>query len=192
MAFITPVFGSSFAARQRISTSRCLSRPRLYTAIRASIETEVSQKMKEAMKAKDPATLNALRGIRAAFLTALKEEGAGDKLSDEQAITQLRKLAKMRKESISMFKEGGRDDLAEKEELELNVIEQWLPTLASEEVVEGWAKEAIEKTGASKPGDMGKVMGYVFLLFPQRRFVALNKFANHSFLAAISLSFRAS
>lgn len=128
-------------------------------AVKASIEQEVSQKLKEAMKSKDAARLKALRGIRAAFLTASKEAGAGDSLSDEVAIAQLRKLAKMRKESITMFKEGGRDEMADAEEQELAVIEQWLPSLADAEQTTIWAKEAIEKTGASKKGDMGKVMG---------------------------------
>lgn len=111
------------------------------------------------MKSKDKDALRALRGIRAAFLTASKEAGAGDKLSDDVAMKQLRKLAKMRCESIAMFREGGRDDLADAEQKELEVIEHWLPSLASEEQTTAWAQEAIEKTGASKKGDMGKVMG---------------------------------
>ncbi|CAN8067313.1 unnamed protein product [Agarophyton chilense] len=128
---------------------------------RASIEQEVSQKMKEAMKKKDTASLKALRGIRAAFLTALKQEGAGDSLPDNIAVEQLRKLAKMRKESIEMFKKGGRDDLADGEKAELDVIEQWLPTLANREQTLVWAKEAIKKVGAKKSGEIGKVMGVI-------------------------------
>lgn len=126
---------------------------------RASIENEVSQKMKEAMKAKDKDSLKALRGIRASFLTALKEPGAGDTLPDDVAMAQLRKLAKMRKESIVMFRQGGRDDMADAEQKELDMIEQWLPSLADAEQMTVWAQEAIEKTGASSKGDMGKVMG---------------------------------
>ncbi|CDF40773.1 unnamed protein product [Chondrus crispus] len=122
---------------------------------RASIETEVGQKMKDAMKSKDKDALRALRGIRAAFLNALKETGSGDTLPDDVAMTQLRKLAKMRTESIAMFRDGGRDDLAEAEQKELEIIEQWLPSLVGEEQTTAWAKEAIEKTGASKKGDMG-------------------------------------
>lgn len=125
----------------------------------ASIEQEVSQKMKEAMKSKDTELLKALRGIRAAFLTALKEAGAGDTLPDDVALAQLRKLAKMRNESITMFRQGGRDDMADAEQRELEIIGQWLPSLADAEQTTVWVKEAIEKTGASKKGDMGKVMG---------------------------------
>lgn len=127
---------------------------------RASIETEVSQQMKVAMKAKDASRLKALRSIRAAFLNVLKADGA-DTLADSDAITALRKLAKMRQESIDMYSKGGRDDLAKEEQEELAIIEEWLPQLASEELMMEWAKQAIEKTGASSKSDMGKVMGYV-------------------------------
>lgn len=125
----------------------------------ASIEQEVSQKMKEAMKSRDTESLKALRGIRAAFLIALKEAGAGDTLPDDVALAQLRRLAKMRNESITMFRQGGRSDMADAEQKELDIIEQWLPSLADAEQTTVWVKEAIEKTGASKKGDMGKVMG---------------------------------
>lgn len=113
------------------------------------------------MKARDAQTLTALRGIRAAFLNALKQEGVGDSLSDQEAIKQLRKLSKMRKESITMFRQGDRHDLADAEQAELGIIEQWLPSLADEQTMTQWVKDAIDKTGASKPGDMGKVMGLI-------------------------------
>lgn len=159
--------GSSFIGLSLRKSNCCPGRGSVRNMVgrrvpKASIEQEVSQKLKEAMKSKDAAALKALRGIRASFLTALKEAGAEDTLSDEVAIAQLRKLAKMRKESITMFKEGGRVELADAEEKELAVIEHWLPSLADAEQMTIWAKEAIEKTGASKKGDMGKVMGYVF------------------------------
>lgn len=163
MAFIPTSATSSFVGLQRVVPEICRRSSHQYRARRrvqtASIEKEVSQSLKEAMKNKDTSKLKALRGIRAAFLTALKQEGAGDSLPDKAAIEQLRKLAKMRKESIDMFRKGGRDDLADAEEAELDVIEQWLPTLASREQTIEWAKEAIAKVGASKPGDVGKVMG---------------------------------
>lgn len=148
---------------QRVVPKVCRQGRHRYRAVRtvpkASIEQEVSQSLKDAMKNKDAPKLKALRGIRAAFLTALKQKGAGDSLPDKAAIEQLRKLAKMRQESIDMFRKGGREDLADAEQAELNVIEQWLPTLASREQTIEWAKEAIEKVGASKPSDVGKVMG---------------------------------
>lgn len=122
----------------------------------------MSQQLKQAMKSRDAAALKALRSIRAAFLTARKSENArSDSLNDAEAVAVLRKLAKMRQESIDMFAEGGRNDLVEGERAELQVIERWLPQLAGHELVATWVSEAIAKTGASKPSDMGKVMGYV-------------------------------
>lgn len=128
---------------------------------RASIEQQVSQRLKEAMKNKDTAKLKALRGIRAAFLTALKARGAAETLPDAEAVTQLRKLAKMRRESIEMFEKGGRQDLVEAERFELGVIEGWLPQLAGEEAMREWGNEAIERVGAKGKGDFGKVMGLI-------------------------------
>lgn len=113
------------------------------------------EEMKIAMKAKDTARLNTIRLIRSSFSNAaidLKTE----KLSDEQAQTVLKKMAKMRKESIDMFEKGGATDRADAERAELEVIERWLPSMASEEKVREWVKEAIEEAG---PDNMGKVMG---------------------------------
>lgn len=168
MAFLTPVLGKSVFLAGQARLAKVNVRPerraiekvvRRAATLRASIEEEVGAALKDAMRAKDAERLKALRAIRASFLTALKSEGAGDKLSDKEAIASLRKLAKMRQESIDMFQKGGRDDLVQAETNELNVINQWLPTLASSEQMHTWAQEAVDKTGASKPGDMGKVMG---------------------------------
>lgn len=165
MAFISPIPSTSFLSvashRHTCLCARPLPNATSRCVIRATIEQEVSQKLKEAMKQKDTAGLRAYRGIRAAFLTALKEAGAADSLPDDVAIAQLRKLSKMRNESITMFRTGGRDDLADAEQAELDIIEQWLPKLADREQTVAWATEAISKTGASKPSEMGKVMGYV-------------------------------
>jgi len=119
---------------------------------------QVSEQMKDAMRAKDKVRLSGLKGIRAAFIEALKEDGS-DELSDDRAVTILRRLAKQRRESITAYEEGGRDDLVEQEKGELAVIEAFLPTLADEATTRAWVDEAIAKTGASSPADMGKVMG---------------------------------
>lgn len=166
MAFVTVCGSSSFTPRVTLQRTTCLRRARFTT--RASIEREVSEELKVAMKARDSERVKALRTIRAAFLTALKAEGAGDSLSDREAVASLRKLAKMREESIEMFRKGGRDDLVQAEQAELAVIEHWLPSMASEEQVTIWVKDAISKTGASKPGDMGKVMGYVIVILQMK------------------------
>jgi len=119
---------------------------------------QVSDEMKQAMRDKDKPRLAGLRGIRAAFIEAIKEEGV-DSLSDDDAIAILRRLAKQRRESISAYEEGGRDDLVAEETAELAVIEGFLPSLADEATTRAWVDEAIAKTGASSPADMGKVMG---------------------------------
>jgi len=119
---------------------------------------DVSQGMKEALKAKDATRLAALRSIRAAFLNELKKDNSTE-LSDEACIPLLRRLEKQRKESIEAFESGGRPDRAEVEKAELAVIESFLPSLADEDTTRAWVREAIEASGAAAPGDVGRVMG---------------------------------
>lgn len=125
-----------------------------------SINDQVSQLLKEAMRNKDAGRLRALRGIRAAFIAAMKEDGS-DTLSDDACLPLLRRLAKQRKESITAFKKGGRDELAADEQAELDVIEAFLPKMADEAMTQKWVEEAIEATGASSKADMGRVMGHL-------------------------------
>ena len=119
---------------------------------------QVSEDLKSAMRAKDKVRLGALKNIRAGFIEAQKEDGA-DTLSDDKAIAILRRIAKQRRESIDAYAAGGRDDLVEAETAELQVVEGYLPRLADEATTRQWVEEAIASTGASAPGDMGKVMG---------------------------------
>ncbi len=123
-----------------------------------AIIDEVSEQMKESMRAKDKARTAALRNIRAAFIEALKSDGS-ETLSDDQAVAILTRLAKQRRESIEAYDAGGRDDLAAAERSELAVIEGWLPTMADEATLRSWVAEAVAATGAAGPSDMGKVMG---------------------------------
>ncbi len=118
----------------------------------------VSEELKDAMRAKDKARLGALKNIRAAFIEALKEDGA-EELPDDRAVAILRRLAKQRRESIEAYEQGGRDDLVEAEQAELTVIEGFLPQLADEDTTREWVVAAIAQTGAEGPSDMGKVMG---------------------------------
>jgi hypothetical protein len=104
--------------------------------------------------------LGALRSVRAAFIEALKADGA-ETLADDKAIVILRKLAKQRKESIDAFDSAGRTDLAEQERGELAVLEDFLPSLADEATTTEWVKAAIAESGAQSPADMGRVMGAV-------------------------------
>jgi uncharacterized protein YqeY len=125
-----------------------------------SIEETVHARLTEAMKARDVARTAALRNIRAAFLVEMKKDNA-KQLDDAAAIDVLRRLAKQRRESIEAFEAAGRSDRAEAERAELAVVEGFLPRLADEATTRAWVEEAIAATGASKPGDVGRVMGAV-------------------------------
>lgn len=122
-----------------------------------SLVDQITNDIKEAMKARDAGRTNALRNIRAAFIEALKVDGAAT-LSDEKAEAILRSQAKRRLESIDAYVKGGREDLAEPERAELIVINGYLPQLADEGTTRAWAAEAIASVGATTPKEMGKVM----------------------------------
>lgn len=124
------------------------------------IYDQVSDALKDAMKAKDKERTTALRNIRAAFISALKEDNS-ETLSDEVAINHLRRLAKQRHESIEAYTAGGREDLVAAEVAELAVIEAYLPKLADEPTTRAWLVAAIAELGATSKKDMGKVMGIV-------------------------------
>lgn len=119
---------------------------------------DISSQMKDAMRAKDKPRLSALRGIRAAFLAATKQDNSKS-LADEVCIELLRRLEKQRRESIAAFEAGGREELAAAERAELGVIQEFLPSLADETTTRRWVEEAIAAAGASSPRDMGRVMG---------------------------------
>jgi uncharacterized protein YqeY len=123
-----------------------------------AIVDEVSQQMKEALRAKQERRLAALRSIRAAFVNEMKKDGS-ETLEDDVCTALLRRLEKQRKESIEAFEGGGRQAQAEAEREELGVIQSFLPALADAEITRGWVKEAIASTGASGKGDIGRVMG---------------------------------
>ena len=122
------------------------------------IVEEVSRQMKEAMRAKDAPRLAALRSIRAAFVNEMKKDGA-ETLADEVCTALLRRLEKQRKESIEAFERGGREERAAAERAELGVIQSFLPSLADAETTRAWVKEVIASTGASRRGEIGRVMG---------------------------------
>lgn len=119
---------------------------------------QVNDQLKEAMKAQDKVRLRGLRGIRTAFIEAVKADGR-TVLPDEECHTILRRLGKMRSESLASYTEAGRPDLAEEEAADLAVIEAFLPKLADEATTEAWVREAIAATGATSVKDTGKVMG---------------------------------
>ncbi len=126
-----------------------------------SIKEAILDDLKVSMKAKDAGKTMVLRSLKAKILEKeiAERKGGESVLSDEQIIEVLMKAAKQRKESIDQFEAGGREDLAKKEKYELEIIDEFLPQMMSEDEVRVAAKEQIEKMGASSPADMGKVMG---------------------------------
>ena len=126
-----------------------------------SLQQQVMEQMKTAMKAKDKVALESLRAIKSALLLAQTETGSGTEMSEEDEVKLVQKLVKQRKDSAAIFKEQGRDDLAEPELAQVAVIEQFLPAQLSEAEIEKVVIETIEATGASGMQDMGKVMGIV-------------------------------
>jgi uncharacterized protein YqeY len=123
-----------------------------------SLSDQISEQIKTAMKAKDQASLRALRGIKAALLNLKTAEG-GKEVTEADEVTALVKMAKQRRDSLTIYKEQGREDLAVIEEEELAVIEKFLPAQMSEDEVAKEVEAIIAQTGAVGMKDMGKVMG---------------------------------
>lgn len=126
-----------------------------------SIKELLASDIKKAMKSQDQDRLKVLRSLKSKLMEkeiSERKEGEAE-LTDEQSVGVLMKAAKQRKESIEQFREGGRDDLANIEEAELEIIEQYLPKMMEEEEVRRIVKEKIRSVGASGMQDMGKVMG---------------------------------
>ena len=126
-----------------------------------SLQKQVMEKMKEAMKAKDTVALQALRAVKSAFLLAKTESGAQEELSEEQEMKIIQKQVKQRKDSADIFIKQGRQDLADPELAEVKILEQFLPEALTEEEIESVVIATIEDIGASGMKDMGKVMGIV-------------------------------
>ncbi len=121
-----------------------------------SLEQSIMAKMKDAMKAKDEATLRGLRAIKAALLL-LKTSGT-DQISTEDELKMLQKLVKQRQDSLEIFRQQNRADLAQKEEEEIRVIEQFLPQQLSPDALKAALQSIIAEVGASGIQDLGKVM----------------------------------
>ena len=126
-----------------------------------SLQDQIMTSMKEAMKAKDQTALTALRAVKSAILMAKTESGAASELTEEQELKLLQKQVKQRKDSAAIFLEQGREDLAEPELAEVEIIAQFLPEAMSDDDVEKIVIKVIEDLGASGMKDMGKVMGIV-------------------------------
>jgi len=115
--------------------------------------------MKDAMKAKDEAALRGLRAIKAEIIKAKAEPGAAGEISPETENKMLQKMLKQRKDSLEIYRNQNRADLAKKEEEEIAIIERFLPAQLTEDQLKDELRKIIADVGASSPADMGKVMG---------------------------------
>jgi len=115
--------------------------------------------LKTAMLAKDEASLRGLRAIKAAIILAKTSEGAGGELKEADETKLLQKLVKSRKDSLEIYQQQGRTDLARKEEEEIAVIERFLPKQMDAAALKEAVAKIIAETGATSPADIGKVMG---------------------------------
>ena len=124
-----------------------------------SLFDQISNDIKEAMKARDKVRLDTLRNIKKVFLEAKTAPGANDVLEDADALKILQKLAKQGREAAATFVQQGRQDLADEELAQVNVIDSYLPQPLTEAEIEAAVKEIIAQTGASSIKEMGRVMG---------------------------------
>jgi uncharacterized protein YqeY len=124
-----------------------------------SLEQKIMTDLKTAMLAKDEKSLRSLRAIKAAILLAKTSEGAGGELKEEDETKLLQKLVKQRKDSLEIYQQQNRTDLAQKEKEEIEVIEKFLPKQLSVDELKAEVSAIITEIGASSPADMGKVMG---------------------------------
>ncbi|MGK7884373.1 MAG: GatB/YqeY domain-containing protein [Crocosphaera sp.] len=126
-----------------------------------TLKERISEDIKTAMKARDKVRLETVRSIKKVIIekeTEVRPKGQ-DQLTPEQELELLAQQAKQRRDSIEQYRQGGRDDLADKEAQELAIIETYLPTQLSFEEIEAIIDKIIASVGASSPKDMGKVMG---------------------------------
>ena len=126
-----------------------------------SLQDDIMTAMKTAMKEKDQMALEALRAVKSEILLAQTETGSKEELTKEQEIKILSKLVKQRKDSAAIFTQQNRNDLAEPELAQAEIISQFLPAQLSEAEIENVVLETISKVGAEGMKDMGKVMGIV-------------------------------
>ncbi len=124
-----------------------------------SLLNQITEEIKAAMKAKDRVALEALRGIKKELIEANTAKGAEEELAEEAGLKILQKMVKQRKDAAAIFVEQGREDLAEKENTEAEVISRFLPEQITGEKLEELVAAIVEKSGAQSIKEMGKVMG---------------------------------
>ena len=124
-----------------------------------SLELKVMAELKEAMKAKDDAALRGLRAIKAEIIKAKTEPGAGGEISAEGELKLLQKIVKQRRDSLEIYNQQNRPDLASKEAEEIAIIEKFLPNQFTEAELKDALAPIIAEVGATSLADLGKVMG---------------------------------
>lgn len=126
-----------------------------------AIKDDIMADLKQAMKDKDQDRLRVLRSLKSKLLEReiSERKGGEGELSDEQAIEELMRAAKQRRESIEQFQKGNRDDLVDAEKTELEIIQSYLPEMLSEDEIRDIAREKIAELEAEDMSDMGRVMG---------------------------------
>jgi len=122
-----------------------------------SLKEQITEDMKAAMRAKDTAKLGAIRLLTAAIKQ--KEVDERIELTDDHIVAIIEKMIKQRKDSITQFEAGGRQDLADTEKAELAVLSIYMPAAMSEAEIQSEVLAAVSAAGAAGPQDMGKVMG---------------------------------
>ena len=127
------------------------------------LHTHIKEKIKEAMKARNEVELSVLRGLGAAFTNELvaSKRMPSDELSDDEVLAVIKKQAKQRKDSIEQFKAGGREELAESEQKELEILSAYLPEEMSRDEVEKIAKAKKQEMGIEDKSKMGILMGAI-------------------------------
>ena len=123
------------------------------------LEQQVMEQMKEAMKSKNEAMLRGLRAIKAEIIKAKTEPGANGIVTEDAELKMLQKMMKSRKDSLEIYQQQNRSDLAQKEMEEIAIIEEFLPAQLSEEALTEALKQIIAQVGATGVQDLGKVMG---------------------------------
>jgi len=123
-----------------------------------NLQQQITEQLKAAMKTKDTVALESLRAIKSAILLTQTQAGAKELTADDE-IKLVQKLVKQRKDSAEIFRQQGREDLAEPEEAQIKIIEQFLPEQLDEAAIANIVEEIIAQTNADGMKDMGKVMG---------------------------------
>ena len=124
-----------------------------------SLTEQIAADLIKAMKGNDKVALEAIRAAKTAFLLAKSEKGPDTILTGDEELKIIQKLVKQRRESAAIYKDNNRQDLSEKETLEANVLEKYLPARLSDEELTKTVKAIIDRLGAKSISEMGKVMG---------------------------------